>query len=103
MQSIEPSTSPNGCSKDHVDLLWTSGWDSTFRLLCLAFHSEANVQPYYVLVTPDDPPRNIEIETQDLILEAIVKRDPSAAKRIAQPIVITSTISPKIQITRQVR
>ena len=32
-----------------VKLLWTGGWDSTFRLLQLLLLYEKKVQPYYII------------------------------------------------------
>jgi 7-cyano-7-deazaguanine synthase in queuosine biosynthesis len=32
-----------------VNLLWTGGWDSTFRLLQLLLEEKATVQPYYII------------------------------------------------------
>jgi len=32
-----------------VNLFWTGGWDSTFRLLCLLLLEKKRVQPYYIL------------------------------------------------------
>lgn len=34
-----------------VQLLWTGGWDSTFRLLSLLLHQQRSVQPYYLIDT----------------------------------------------------
>jgi len=34
-----------------VNLLWTGGWDSTFRLLQLILDTRATIQPVYVIDT----------------------------------------------------
>lgn len=55
-----------------VNLLWTGGWDSTFRLLQLA-QKGAVIQPYYI----KDPQRNSfkkEIQTMAGIREAVNER-----------------------------
>src|SRR5262245_1801507 len=74
------STSP-------IRLLWTGGWDSTFRLLELALvHSEA-VEPYYLL----DPGRKSapqELAAMERIVALVKARDPAAAARIAPPVVV---------------
>lgn len=44
-----------------VNLLWTGGWDSTFRLLTLLSDHRCRVQPYYV-VDRDRPSWPIETE-----------------------------------------
>lgn len=36
---------------DTINLLWTAGWDSTFRLLDLILIEKRKVQPYYVIDT----------------------------------------------------
>ena len=35
--------------KKIVNLLWTGGWDSTFRLCQLILVKRKNVQPYYII------------------------------------------------------
>lgn len=64
-----------------VDLLWTSGWDSTFRLLDLVLGKRCPVQPYYVF-DRDRGSSPIEIETQDAIRAALAGKDPEAAALI---------------------
>ena len=34
---------------ERVNLFWTGGWDSTFRLLQIVFEEKKKVQPYYVI------------------------------------------------------
>ena len=34
-----------------INLLWTSGWDSTFRLLQLVVEQKVSVQPIYIIDT----------------------------------------------------
>lgn len=54
---------------DATHLLWTSGWDSTFRLLCLV-RDGRTVQPYYMR----DSGRGswkVELETQGKIKQAL--------------------------------
>ena len=71
-----------------VHLLWTGGWDSTFRLLYLVFHLKKNVRPHYIV----DTGRNItlrEIETIANIKQAIYEKDPSAAG-LVKPLMLTS-------------
>ena len=50
-------------SSPRVKLLWTGGWDSTFRLLDLALVQQREVQPYYVVDTILRPSYEHEIET----------------------------------------
>jgi len=39
----------NSHNKDTVNLFWTGGWDSTFRLLQLLLVDKMQVQPYYII------------------------------------------------------
>lgn len=69
----------NGRSTAIVDLLWTGGWDSTFRLLQILLHEKKSVQPYYVI----DPARNstgVEIQFRDALKKEIFTRYPHAEK-----------------------
>lgn len=68
-----------------VWLLWTSGWDSTFRLLQL-LQSGRQVQPVYVL----DPARRssrIELETQRRIREEVASKETGFAERLLPTLV----------------
>ena len=68
-------------------LLWTGGWDSTFRLLSLLISERREVQPYYIL---DDPRRRpaiaAEREAMRLIRQRLLQRYPEAAVRLADTI-----------------
>jgi len=61
--------------KDHVNLLWTGGWDSTFRLLQLLLIYKCNVSPFY-LIHEDRPSTGIELKTMKDIKNYIVKKYP---------------------------
>lgn len=67
-----------------VNILWTSGWDSTFRLLQLAEKGNVEIQPYYVL---DDgrPSTDIEIQRMKEIKEMILNKWPHS-KNLIKPI-----------------
>lgn len=65
----------------YVNLLWTGGWDSTFRLLQLLFDSDVEVQPWYLLDRPRvSTPR--EQRAMADILEALRKAEPARAARV---------------------
>lgn len=69
-----------------VNVLWTPGWDSTFRVADLVFNHKAVVQPHYVkdwrrASTPT------ELKYQNLIRQQIAKIDADAAERILPPVV----------------
>jgi len=63
------------------NLLWTSGWDSTFRLLYLIFIEKKTVQPIYIV---DESRRSLNKELQaiDCILKIIEKKHPNATKLV---------------------
>lgn len=52
-----------------VNLLWTGGWDSTFRLLQLSL-LDIQIQPYY-FIDKERKSKDIEVERMKLILEKI--------------------------------
>lgn len=56
-----------------VRLLWTGGWDSTFRLLQLCLVEGRRVQPIYV-IDPDRPSTRTELLAMRRIRERIVER-----------------------------
>lgn len=58
----DPSLSAPPC----VALLWTGGWDSTFRLLQLLLTHRVRVAPYY-LTDPTRASTRIELETMERI------------------------------------
>jgi hypothetical protein len=64
-----------------VDVLWTAGWDSTFRVADLILNHNAVVRPWYVM---DRNRRSAETElaTQDVIRAALADLDPTATQRL---------------------
>ena len=75
------SQPPRGTAEDPVQLLWTGGWDSSFRLIHLMHHSEAVVQPWYII----DERRNSigrEVHAMRAIREALVERNPAFGPRM---------------------
>lgn len=64
-----------------VKVLWTGGWDSTFRVLQVIYRYEAVVQPYYVI----DQHRQstpVEIATMRNIADRIRSEDPKKGQRL---------------------
>lgn len=49
-----------------VNLLWTGGWDSTFRVLNLASEHRCTIQPFYV-IDPHRPSWRIELQTMRMM------------------------------------
>ena len=62
-------------SQTPVQLLWTGGWDSTYRLLMLLLDRRVPVQPNY-LYDRNRPSAPIETQTMDRLREAIVAAHP---------------------------
>ncbi|MBM4728321.1 hypothetical protein GS446_17045 [Rhodococcus hoagii] len=63
------------------NVLWTSGWDSTYRVADLLLTQGAHVQPWYVI----DPTRRSakrEIATIDRIRDALIQKDSTVADRL---------------------
>lgn len=64
-----------------VHLLWTGGWDSTFRLLQLLVETDASIQPIYVVDEKRaSTPR--EIDTMRTLRREIVETLPDAEARL---------------------
>lgn len=68
-------------------VLWTGGWDSTYRVLDLVINKKRNIQPYYVL---DERRKstNMEIKTMEIIKEMIKYIDETASNRILETIYV---------------
>ena len=64
-----------------VNLLWTGGWDSTFRLLQLVWGKGEPVQPYY-LIDPQRPSLAHEIKAMYGIQAAVAAARPEAGELI---------------------
>ncbi len=68
-------------SKSAAKILWTGGWDSTFRLALLLLVEGRRVQPYYLI---DRERKSLQLELQAMasIRAAIERDDPDAAGRL---------------------
>ncbi len=62
-------------------VLWTSGWDSTFRVLDLVLKQKVYVRPYYV-IAPERRGTKMEMASMEAIREGLSRKDPDAAKRV---------------------
>ncbi len=72
----------NSIRKDHVNLLWTGGWDSTFQLLQLLLIYKCSVSPFY-LIHEDRPSTSIEIKTMKDIKNYLIKKYPHTKKLLS--------------------
>ncbi|MBP1969182.1 hypothetical protein J2Z83_001286 [Virgibacillus natechei] len=85
------------------NILWTSGWDSTYRVLDLVLNKKRKIQPYYVMDT-DRVSTDFEIEAMEKIKQMIEVKDPEAKDRIKPTININiKDIPPNEEITRNYR
>lgn len=64
-------------------LLWTGGWDSTFRLLELLSRSNCEIQPHYI-IDPERTSWQREVETMERLRSAVAQRWPERANRIRE-------------------
>lgn len=83
-----------------VNLLWTGGWDSTFRLLELLFDEQCPVQPWY-LVDEERKSTDYELEAMRAIGEAIRARDEGAFHRL-RPVrsVPLDSVAPNAELSK---
>lgn len=68
-------------------IFWTSGWDSTFRLLQLLIFEEQIIQPIYILDENRKSYKN-ELEAIQLIIEKINQNYPKESKKIMPLILV---------------
>lgn len=76
------------------NVLWTGGWDSTFRVLDLVINKKEKVQPFYVL----DERRastKMEISTMDKIKSLINEINPDFSNKILETITINRNSIPE--------
>lgn len=79
-------------------ILWTGGWDSTFRLLYLVLYEKRNVQPHYVVTGQESTGK--EIETMYRISGMLYKKYPFT-RDLLKPVIVQDVkgISPNEKIT----
>lgn len=64
-----------------IDLLWTGGWDSTFRLLYLIFIKKKIVRPHYI-IDSDRKSLRMELKAISEILKMISAKSSTAFKLV---------------------
>jgi hypothetical protein len=89
---------PETDQRSPVHVLWTSGWDSTFRVLDALFNQKRSVQPHY-LVDPGRPSAKTELSTIDTLRAAIEPRLPDAASLLPTQVTRRPDIAEHPQIT----
>ncbi|RWZ51337.1 hypothetical protein EQV77_16875 [Halobacillus fulvus] len=83
------------------NVLWTGGWDSTYRVLDLVLMKKRTIQPYYVL-DHVRPSTEMEIQTMEKIKDLMIEYDSSAEHRIKDTIFVKKAeIPPNPAFTTQ--
>lgn len=86
-----------------VDLLWTGGWDSTFRLLQLCRMKHVIIQPHYIIDWGRGSHR-LELETMEKIRAMILSRFPLIVNRLRSTVLMDiNTIIPNDNIRKKWR
>jgi len=67
-----------------IDLLWTGGWDSTFRLMSALRMEGAQVRPHYV-IDPASPCTEVELDAMQRVRDALRRDHPELAERLLPP------------------
>lgn len=85
-------------TQDIPKVLWTGGWDSTFRVLDLVLNREKTIQPHYIL---DNARRStpVEIATMQRIRQMVKEMDRSAGERILNTLTMEIDKVPKNENT----
>lgn len=79
-------------------VLWTGGWDSTFRILELVVTTEREVVPHYIVDT-DRLSTITELQAMERIVERIRSDYPDAAARLRPHVLrLKSDIAPDAQV-----
>ncbi len=102
-QDDAPLDNTDATSSVAVNLLWTGGWDSTFRLLQLLLLHRVPVVPYY-LADPGRASTRIELETMARISTHLRQRHPHT-RPLLQSIRVTAVgdVLPHPDITSALR
>ena len=77
--SQPPAPVTHSVDGEFIRLLWTGGWDSTFRLLQLLLDQGRSVEPHY-LIDPKRGSVSIELETMDAIRFRLAERYPQTRR-----------------------
>jgi 7-cyano-7-deazaguanine synthase in queuosine biosynthesis len=84
-----------------TNLLWTGGWDSTFRLLDLLLLQQKKVQPYYIISSARQSAQH-EVRTMDKIRRLLAETHPQATPLLLPTVYKDAeAIRPNEAITQQ--
>ncbi|MEK0175251.1 7-cyano-7-deazaguanine synthase [Tetragenococcus halophilus] len=82
------------------NILWTGGWDSTFRVLSLVILQNKEVQPYYI-IDPGRASNEVELMTMEKIRKEVVRKFPNTKGLIKKTIVVNMESIPKNKVISQ--
>lgn len=85
---------------EHVNLLWTGGWDSTFRLLDLIVIKKIKVKPYYIY-DEDRLSTEYELKAMDSIRKMVNSKFPYTTKLFKETEVVKKSSIPKFQTNKE--
>src|SRR5215213_431576 len=80
-----------------VQLLWTGGWDSTYRLLSLLLVEQRAVQPLYVIDSERASTLH-EIRAMEAIRAGVSGRLPASAALLATEVHVRTDFMPSAQL-----
>lgn len=99
MSQILATVRMEGDNKAEVSLLWTGGWDSTFRLLYLVFVEKRCVQPFYIIETGRASTLH-ELRAMHVVRGEVAKKNPQLADLIKPTIIVSDhNIKPDPEVT----
>lgn len=75
-----------------IQVLWTGGWDSTFRICWLLWNTDAYIEPHY-LITPRKS-TDVELSTMTSIASALGRLGGTFAERLRPLIVADAALWP---------
>ena len=70
-----------------VKLLWTGGWDSSYRLLEIVLEEKKEVQPYYIIFKKRWSSK-MELKTMQEIKNALIQKHPQSRELIHNTVVV---------------
>ncbi len=73
-------------NNETVNIFWTGGWDSTFRVLQVILLEKRKVQPYYI-IDPNRRSTNAEIKAMDNIKDQLFLKYPGTKELLLSTVV----------------
>lgn len=80
---------------NQIDIFWTGGLDSTFRLVQLLLQTDNPVQPHYIVRHEDST--GIEIDTMIQLRRSLVRKYPEIRSRFLPTVYVNEDLIPKFK------